>query len=490
MLGVIRIFVRHPVAPNLAMLVMVLAGLWAGAQLTRQLLPSFALNFVTVDVVWPGASASDVEALITQPLEDELLGLDDLRSVRSTSRDGLSQITLEYPESADMVAAQGEVKDLVAQVTNLPLTSEEPRVATISRNEPVSKFVVTGPVLDELRPLVRKFERELRSRGLARIEVLGLPQEEIAIEVPGEQLSDLGLSLADIADRVRGSSFDTPAGSVGETDVARQLRSLDQRRSAEEFASLPVAADETGRLLKLGDIAEVRRVPVDDQPTLLVNKRPAVEISVSRSEEEDALRIAERLSDWLDIARAELPPNVEIISYDETWRLVDERLDLMITNAASGLLLVAVALYVFLNGRVALWVAIGIPVSILAAMMALYLFGGTINVMSLFAFIMTFGIIVDDAIVVSEEAVTLFQGGAGPVGAAERAAQRMFAPVTAASLTTVAAFLPLVTIGGTTGNILFAIPLVVICVVLASLLECFVVLPGHLRHALEENGGA
>ncbi len=482
---IIRAFLRHPVAPNLAMLLMVIAGLWATAQLSRQLLPTFALSIITVEVTWQGASATDVEALVSQPLEDELLGVDDLRSIESTSRDGSSRLSLEFPDTADMSQALDQVKDLVAQVRNLPEDAEDPQVTRVTRSEPVAKLLVVGPVLEQLRPLVRGFERELRARGLARIEVSGLPEEEIAIELPASRLIELNLSLNDIADRVALASTDVPAGTVGEADVARQLRGVDQRRSVTGFADLPVAAEKGGRLLRLGDIARIQRLYRDDQPLLTVNGRPAVEIAVSRSEEEDAISVAENMLAWVEQARVDLPPNVEILAYDEPWKLVQQRIDLMVSNALSGMLLVIVALYIFLNGRVAFWVAVGVPVSILAALVVLWLAGGSINIMTLFALIMTFGIIVDDAIVVGEEAVSLYQQGAGPLAAAEKSAFRMLAPVSAASLTTVAAFLPLTAIGGPTGRILFAIPLVVICVIIASLIECFLVLPGHLRHSLQ-----
>jgi multidrug efflux pump subunit AcrB len=467
------------------MLIMIIAGLWATAQLSRQLLPTFALNVITVNVTWQGASATDVEALVTQPLEDALLGVDDLRSMESTSRDGQSQLSLEFPYTADMTLALDQVKDLVAQVRNLPENAEDPQVSRLTRSEGVSKLLVAGPVLEQLRPLVRGFERELRARGLARIEVSGLPAEEIAIELAASRLIELNLSLTDVANRVALASTDVPAGTVGGADVARQLRGVDQRRSVTGFTELPVAAEQGGRLLRLGDVARINRVYRDDQALLSVNGQPAVEIAVSRSEDEDAISVAQDMLAWVATARADLPPNVVIYAYDEPWRLVDQRIDLMVNNALSGMVLVVIALYIFLNGRVAFWVAVGVPVSILAALVVLWLAGGSINIMTLFALIMTFGIIVDDAIVVGEEAVTLYQQGAGPLAAAEKSAFRMLAPVAAASLTTVAAFLPLTAIGGPTGRILFAIPLVVICVIIASLLECFLVLPGHLRHSLQ-----
>ena len=483
--GIISTFVRHPVAPNLAMGVMILAGIWALGQLTRQILPSFELSVVSVQVVWPGASAEDVQMAVTQPLEDQLRSVDSLEKIRSTSREGSSQISLEYSESTDMGQALDEVKQRVAQVRNLPSTAEEPVVTLVARNEPVARLVVTGPELSALRPLVRGFERELRALGLARVDIEGLPDQEIAIKVEGERLNELRLSLQDIGQRVREFSADVPAGSVGRAESVRQLRSMDQARSVEDFRNLPVAADADGRLLTLADVAELERRARPDQPALFVNGAPAVELQVARAETEDAIDVAEMLLAWVERTRPTLPANVELLVYDEPWRLVDDRIDLMVENAAGGLVLVVIALFVFLNGRVAFWVAIGIPVSVMAGLMALYLFGGSLNMISLFAMVMALGIVVDDAIIVGEEAMTRYQAGAKPLDAAEQAAYRMLGPVTAASLTTVAAFVPLMTIGGPGGSILFAIPLIMICVVIASLIECFLVLPGHLRHSLE-----
>ena len=401
MQNLIRAFIRHPVAPNLAMLSMIVLGIWATGQLSRQLLPAFALNFVNVTVSWPGASAEDVEALITQPLEDQLISVDDLRSIESNSSTGQAKVTLEFPQGADMANALEQAKDYVAQVRNLPASAEDPRITLINRTEPVAKLLVVGPVLEQLRPLVKRLERELRANGMARFAVSGLPEEEIAIELRADRLIELDLSLGDIAERVSGGSADVPAGTVGSADMARQLRSTDQQRSVSGFAALPVAADRAGQLLKLGDNAQISRRWKDDQPLLFVNGQPAVEIAVKRGEQEDAITVAERLLAWSESAKVTLPPNVDIYAYDEVWRTVDERIDLMFENAVSGIMLVVIMLYVFLNGRVAFWVAVGIPVSVLALLVALWLAGGSINVMTLFALIMTFGIIVDDAIGVS-----------------------------------------------------------------------------------------
>ncbi|WP_101759514.1 efflux RND transporter permease subunit [Oceanicoccus sp. KOV_DT_Chl] len=482
--GLIKTFVRNPVAPNLAMIIMILAGLWAANQLTRQLLPAFAVNLITITVQWPGAAAQDVETSLTQPIEDQLLALDEVKNISSVSRDNQSQITLEYPSEVDVNPALDKVKNAFALIRNLPADIEEPQITIASRNEGVLRLVLTGPVLDQLRPIVSQFERELRARGISRVTINGLPSEEIAIDIPSERLNELNVSLTELATRIKQTSADTPAGNVGAKDITRQLRSLDKQRTVAGFQQLPIEADKNGRLLTLGDIAEITRAPIESSSVIFSQGKPAIEFVIKRSEQEDAISVAENLLEWTNEAQASLPVNVELLVYDEIWKNVDRRINIMGENALSGLILLLLILYLFLNGSVAIWVAVGIPVSILAGLMALYLLGGTINIMTLFAMIMTLGIIVDDAIVVSEEAVTLYQQGASPMRAAEQAATKMFAPVLAASLTTIAAFLPLMTIGGATGSILFAIPLVVVCVVIASLIECFIVLPGHLNHSL------
>ena len=195
MFTLIRAFVRHPVAPNLAMVVMILAGLWALGKMTRQLLPEFELNIITVNVTWSGASAEDIEEAITQPLEDQLIGIESLKNIFSRSADSISAITLEFPESTEMGGALDAVKERVSQLRNLPAGAEDPQVIAVTRGEPLSRVVMGGPTLDQLKPLVRRIERELRAAGLTRIEINGLPEEELAIELPTARLSELNLSI-------------------------------------------------------------------------------------------------------------------------------------------------------------------------------------------------------------------------------------------------------------------------------------------------------
>ncbi|SEQ51215.1 Multidrug efflux pump subunit AcrB [Ectothiorhodospira magna] len=484
--GVIPFFLRHPVAANLLVALMLLSGSWALLKLNTQFFPNFALDFVTVQVAWTGASAEDVETGITIPLEQELRTVDGLRSLTSTSALGIASITLEFQAGTDMSLATDQVKDVVAQQRNLPEATETPIVNRIIRYEPIARLLVSGPDLGELRPLVREFERQLLDRGIARIDFSGLPEEEMVIQISTARLLDLGMTLGQVSERIASLSRDLPAGMVGRDDSARQLRSLEQGREAMDFARLPLRSDAEGGLILLGDVAHIERRPRDNQVLVRYQGQPAVEMALQRAERDDALDASAILLDWLETTGETLPPGVHLQVYEQFYEPLVERIGLLLKNGAGGLILVLAILFLFLNGRLALRVALSIPISFTAAFLALWALGGSINMMSLFGFIMSLGIIVDNAIVVSEHAYTQYQRGMNAAQAAQRGAQRMIAPVISASLTTVAAFLPLMLIGGIIGNILFDIPLVVICVILATLVISFLVLPFHLKNSLEQ----
>ncbi len=314
---IIGIFAQHKVAANLLMTIMLLAGAWAITHLNTQFFPNFALDIINVRVVWTGASAEDVERSITNPLEQELRNLDNLKKMTSTSANGVSSITLEYTENTDMGMALDQVKEKVGLVRDLPATSEEPEVTLVVRYEPIARVLVTGPAdLRELRPLIRSMERELLDLGIAKVDITGLPEEEIAIQVPVAALHELGLSLDQIAERVRSRSRDLPAGSVGRDDIARQLRSLEQRRKELGFAGLPLVAHEDGRLVRLGDVAKIKRRPRDQQVTVTYLGRPAVELQLRRAENSDSLEGARILEQWVMQRRPTLPPGVEDLDLD------------------------------------------------------------------------------------------------------------------------------------------------------------------------------
>ncbi len=483
--GLLARFIHHRVAANLLMAVLALAGLWSAAKLNTQFFPNFALDIITVRVTWSGASAEDVEQAITIPLEQELRTVDHLHRLSSTSATGVAAITLEFEENTDMGEALDSVTERVALQQHLPADADKPQISRVIRYEPVARLALSSSKgLEELRPLAHRIKDQLLAMGIAKITLSGLPAQEIAIEVPSLRLRELDLDFNQLGQLIARQSRDLPAGLLGEDEVSRQLRALQQARNPLDFATLPLPLQAGEPALTLGDIAHIERRARGGEIELFIDGRPSVELLLQRSENSDALEAARILERWLEQNRQRLPDSIQLHVYNQSWQLIEERIGLLLKNGLGGLLLVIAILFLFLNGRIAFWVTVGIPVSFLTTLAILYISGGSINMISLFGLIMAVGIIVDDAIVVAEQAQTNHRRGMAPARAAEASALRMLAPVASSSLTTVAAFLPLMLIGGVIGNILFQIPLVIVCVVLASLLECFLILPAHLRAAL------
>ncbi|GAB4223646.1 MAG: efflux RND transporter permease subunit [Gammaproteobacteria bacterium] len=479
----ISTFARHKVASNLLMLVIIVAGIWAIFHLSTQILPQHKFYFVTVDVVWPSASAEDVETSIINPLEDKLRSVDHVKKITSRSSIGLGSLTIQFEHGSDMTKATEQVRDSVSSVRNLPVDAEEPVINRVENFEPIVKLIVSGPSLPQLRPYVRQFERDLLNRGISKIEIVGLPEEQIAIEIAPWQLEELKLTLTDIAQRIADLSQDIPAGTIGRNQYASQLRALEQRRDIQAFATLPIVTDATGRIVRLGDIASIKRQPRESSSYVFWNNKPAVELDLLRSESGDILHAATIFDHWLTEVKPTLPSAINLHVLDEQWQDVKDRIRLILSNGVSGLLLIIAVLFIFLNRQVAFWSCVGIAVSFLGGLVALYLLGGSINMVSLFALIIGLGIIIDDNIVVSEETLNLYNNGEHSMRAAEMGAKRMLRPITAASITTICAFFPLLFISGAVGEILYDIPLVIICLVIASVIECFLILPNHLHYS-------
>ncbi len=483
--SLIALFANHRVAANLVMFLMILAGLWAIQRLNAQFFPDFEIEMVTVRTTWSGAAAGDIQQAITVPIERELKGFAGIERYFSTSSPGLSSIRLEISREADVAEVTDQVRQALTTMTTLPDDAEKPVVEKKERFEAVARVVIAGgESLEELRPLVRRLEQDILSQGIRKVGFTGLPDREMVIAIDSEQLHRQGLTLSQVSAAIQGHSIDLPAGTAGIGTVDRPLRSLEQARLPSEFANLPLLTGGDGDVVRLGDVAGIGYQPAEGQSVLRVKGRPAVEMVLYRTPSDDTLEMAETLQNWLDDVRRELPESIDIAVYDENWSYLSERLQLLLKNGVGGLVLVIAILFLFLNVNVAFWVSVGIPVSFLASLAILELIGGSINLISLFGMIMVLGIIVDDAIIVGENILAHVQQGESPRTAAIAGARRMIAPVTAASLTTVAAFLPLLILDGNIGNILVDIPTVVICVIIASLVECFLILPGHLYHSL------
>ena len=486
----IALFARHPTAANLVMAAMLVVGLLALGRMNKQFFPDFGIDAVLVTVAWPGAGAEDVDNAIVQALDPEVRFLDRVKRVVSNSQEGLASVRIVFEAGTDMQAALADVEAAVSRVAVLPEDSEAPWIRRVVRYENLVRIVLAGDLPERtLKAWAVRMRDGLIRAGVDEVEMVGARDEWILVEADQQDLLALDLPISEISNRIAGASRDIPGGDTGGRSVSR-VRSLGLARTAEEVAAVEVRAFPDGRRLTVGEIAEVSEAWNEDQPRVWFDGRPAVELIVKRATTADALETAEAADRFLDSFVPTLPPGVAVHRYDAAAELIDQRIDLLIRNGIGGLVIVLVVLFVFLNARTALWVAAGIPAALLAAMALAWGLGHSVNMIILFGTILAIGLVVDDAIVVAEHAETRARRGGSPLEAAVEGARRMAGPVFSSSLTTIAAFLPLILIGGIIGQIIREIPIIVVLALVASLMECFLVLPGHLRHSLAATAAA
>lgn len=476
--GILAYFSQHRVAANLVMIVVILFGLVALNRLPTQLMPDYSIPAIEVSTAWPEANARTVEAYLTTPLEQSIRQLDDVEEVWSWSNQGHSEIVARYSLDADMDAALSDMSSLVNGFDDYPSGAETPTFQQEEEPEAVFSLLIhsDGP-LDELRPLVHEFKNDLLSRGVAQVDVRGFPDQEIAVEVPLDRLLARGSSLGDIASQIQTANRDDNAGQVGDDIGQASVASERRTETVHDLSSLALSDGQP-----LSTIATVDRQIAPGARHYVLEGQSVARLLIFRSENVDSLETSDLIYNWLDEVRPQLPQGTKIRVWWDMSEFVRGNLDMLLQNSLMGLVLVVAILFVFLNRHVAWWTAMGIPISVLGTLILLYATGGSINFLAVFAFLMALGIIVDDAIVVGEETVTQMEKGHTPSDATLIAAKRMFGPVMASSLTTIAAFFPLLLVPGVFGEILRPIPVVVISVIIASLIECFLILPGHLNH--------
>ncbi len=482
--GLLSFFARHRTAANLVMVIMFLAGIVGLTRMNTQFFPDFGIDMVLTTVQWPGASAADVDANIIQSIDREVRFLDGVKNVISTSREGAASILVEFVPGTEMQSALANVETAVAQVTTLPDDSETPNTRRIVRYDTIARLLLSGPMGEaELKRIAKQVRDRLIQRGIDKVDLFGARDEEILVSVEPEMLRALDLTLGDVSERISAISRDLPSGDTGGA-IEKQIRSIGLVDTADGVSQIEVVSRPGGEKVRVGDIARVTEAFDDNGNTAWYRGNFAISLHVQRATTADALETAETMRTALAEFRGELRPGVSLTVYNEQAALIESRINLLVNNGVGGLLIVLLVLFIFLNTRVALWVAIGIPTALFGAMGIMLLTGQSINMISLFGMILVLGIVVDDAIVVGEHAEMQRANGLDAGSAAELGAQRMAAPVLASILTTVAAFLPMFVVGDIIGTIIRAIPMVVVAALACSLIECFLVLPGHLRYAL------
>jgi multidrug efflux pump subunit AcrB len=487
---VLSYFTRHRTAANLLLVVLVVLGLAALPKMRAQFFPDVVIDSISVSVTWEGASAEDVDNAIVQVLEPVLLAVEGVESSEADSRENAASIALEFEPGWDMSRAADEVQGAVDTVTTLPDDAEEPEVRRGAWRDRVTDVVITGPVgPEQLGLFADELVRRLFDAGVTRTTIRGIAAPETIVEVPSTNLIAYDITMAEIAAAVGAEVDANPAGDVEGSNT--RVRTGTEKRNADQITDIVLRSNRDGTKLTVGDVATVRVEGVDRNRQYFVGENPAMSVRVDRSAQGDAIAIQETVEEVSAKLQNTLPEGVELSLIRTRAEAISGRLSLLLDNGLTGLALVVLLLFLFLNARTAFWVAAGIPVALLAAVAMMYLGGLTFNMISLFALIITLGIVVDDAIVVGEHAdARVRKLGETPVEAAERAAHRMALPVFSATLTTLIAFFGLVAIGGRFGDLIIDIPFTVIVVLMASLVECFLILPNHMSHALAHSAKA
>ena len=476
-------FVQHRTAANLLLVLMVLGGVYAGGQIRSQFFPDVVLETITVNVAWPGAGAEDVDNGIVELMAPVLLAVDGVESSSSTATQNRASIRLEFEPGWDMAQATDDVKAAVDGVTNLPDNTETPTIRRAAFRDRVTDVVIHGPIDVEL---LARYGDELRGRlfreGITRTNVIGIPNPTIQVSVPESSLIRHNLRLTDIANAISTESDSSPSGEVA--GGTTRLRTGEQRRDAQTIGSIAVRSSPDGTKLYVRDIAKVEIEGAERGRQHFHGDEPAIIVRVDRNQSGDAIGIQATVEQVVESFNLSLPPGVEARLTRKRANAISSRLEILRDNAAYGLGMVLLVLFLFMSARTAFWVAAGIPIALAATVGLMLAADLTLNMVSMFALIICLGIVVDDAIVVGEHADFLGRQGLPPAAAAERAARRMAMPVFCAALTTVIAFAGLTAIGGRFGSLINDIPFTVIVVLIASLAECFLVLPMHMRHAL------
>ena len=487
--AMIRTFIRHKVAANILMILMLIAGMWALARLERQVEPDFEVPAIDITVVWPGASADDVDRSIVEALEREVRFLDGVDELTGRSREGVGELFVHFKNGTDMTKALSEVESAVGNITTLPQGSERPIINRLTIYDEIMEVLIAGPLPEPaMRALAKQMRDKLMQEGVDQIYMSGMRDTEIWVEIPAHELERLDTSIGTVAQRIGNASTDVPSGTLTGT-IEKQLRALGQQQDAAGVAGLTMQTDAEGRRLILGDIATVRESYKDNSVSGRHEGQLAIRLSLQKAKNGDLIAITERVDAYLEKLRPTLPPGVTVKSFDRNSDELEQRVGMLVDNALGGMILVVAVLAVFLRPWITAWIVVDILVSFAVTFAIMMALGQSINMMSLFALIMMIGIICDDAIVVAEHGQTLHEKGMEPQKAAERAAQRMFWPIIAAATTTIAAFAPMLLMRGTTGDYVKPLPMVAIAVILASTIGCFLILPSHIRHALHKDSG-
>ena len=480
--GMIEWLARNPVAANLTMVFIIVTGIASTFMVKAEVFPEIDLDRINIQVPYLGAAPEEVEEAVNVRIEEAIQGLDGIKQIQSTAAEGMGTVMVELELGADAREVLDEIKSNVDAITTFPIETEAPIIRDMNNSQAVVDIAVSGN-LDTftLKATAEQVRNELTAiPEITQVSVISAPPYEISIEVSEVALRRHGLTFDQVANAVRRSSLDLPGGSVRADSGEILLRTVGQAYRGEEYEKIVLWTRPDGSRLQLGDVATVVDGFAETDQYGRFDVQPTILVSVFRTGNQSAIEIAERVYEYVAIAQSQVPAGVALTVWQDSAKLLNARLSLMLRTGATGFLLVFLVLALFLELRLAVWVSIGIPISFLGALAMMPGLDVSINVMSLFAFVVVLGIVVDDAIIVGENIYRHQEEHGNGLRGSIEGAQEIGKPVVFAVLTTVAAFMPLMFVPGMMGKIFRVIPLIVIPCLLFSLVESLMILPAHL----------
>lgn len=485
----IKWFAGNHVAANILMLVFIIGGLLMAGRVNQEVFPEIQLDMITVTVQYPGAGPLEVEDGILRPIEQAIGGLENIKRINGTASEGRGVVSAELVEGADIDEVLNNIKSEVDRVQTIPEEAEEPVIAKVTNRREAISLVIYGDASDiALRQHAERIQDDLLALpNITQVELAAVRPYEISIEISEHILRSLNLTLTDVAGIVRQSSLDLAGGSVKTEGGEILLRTKEKRYTGRDYEDITVLTRTDGSLVKLGEIATIKDGFEDLDKTATFDGKPALMIKVFRVGDQKPGEVATAVRNIISEYGKTLPSSIKVDVWQDWSILLDQRLALLINNGYQGLILLLIIIGLFLEVRLAFWVAMGIPVSFLGAILLLPMLGVTINMLSLFAFILALGLVLDDAIVIGENVHVHREMGKSLYRASIDSTMELAMPITFSILTTVAAFLPMIFVSGAMGKFMIVIPLIMISVLLISLIDSFYILPAHLCGGLSSS---
>ncbi|KAA3630256.1 MAG: AcrB/AcrD/AcrF family protein [Proteobacteria bacterium] len=479
----IRWFAGHPTAANLLLILLLAAGLFTAPSLKRETFPDYRPVEVSIEVIYRGASAADVEDAVCRRLHDAIKGVDYLDELVCVAQDNLARATATMLSGGDAIRFLSDIDTEVNALSDLPARAEPPVVRELHRSDLVTAVAVSGDMsVNQLEDYALQLEERIMALpGVAQVTLRGLSQRQWQVEVPRAVLAQYGLSARDLAMRLRQQSIDVPLGILETPDRDVLLRFTDQRRSLRQLADLVVVSGAAGGELTLGAIASLREVGEQPEAQVFFNAERAVVLEVSKTLRDDALEVLDELSALVAAERLGLDGRIQLTLTQNMTSIVRDRLEMLVSNGLAGLALLIVVMGLFFRPRLALWAVLGLPVAFMGAFFVMSLSGLSLNMITLVALLMAIGIVMDDAVVIVDNIAVQAQRGVTPLKAVVDGTLQVLPGVMSSFLTTVWVFAPLSFLAGELGAVLEVLPVVLIAALFASLIEAFWVLPHHLK---------